>query len=492
MAVSANPQAAGVAPAHGLSRRAAAILAWTLWTTYVLLAAFSLLLESLGPSPTLYLSVLGDLAVLAYVTVGALIVMRHPENPIGWVFLAAALTLIGSLFLGNYAVYALVTWPGTLPGGPLAAWVAAWSRDIGFLLMFTFLFLLFPTGKLLSRRWRPLAWTTAAVIVLFTLIRALKPGPLPVEPKIPNPYGVPAAEGILAWGELILSFAALAAIAACVASVVVRYRRARGEERQQLKWFAYAATLGGLVVLAQAFPELLPVTIPDEASELVLIGSVALIAAAVGIAIFKYRLYDIDLIINRTLVYVPLTAILAGLYAVLDMVLGKLFLPLTTNGSDFSTVLTTLILAASFTPVKNGIQDQVDRRFKEVPAAIRTLQAFHEQVQLDFSVVDPREITRRLLAVAVGAFQAQSGAVYLRERGELQLIHAQGAWDSAPAGISVPLQSGDTRLGMLLLGPRPHDRAYTELDRATLEAVAATVAAAIERSRPASATVSQT
>lgn len=481
MEAAISSQATGAAPPHRLSARTAATLAWTLWAAYAVLAAFSLILESVENPAGFSFSVLGDLVGLAYMTVGALIAARRPDNAIGWLFLAAAFLIIVSVFMGSYAVYALVTRPGALPGGEVIAWIAAWSRDIGFLLMFTFLLLLFPSGKLLSRRWRPLAWAAAVTIVLFTVSAALRPGPLSFARKISNPYGLTAAADAMNTFRDLVAFGGLLTIAGCVGAVVVRFRRARGEERQQLKWFAYAALLAGGILVGKGF---LPVEIPPDLDEITLMIAVVVIPLAVGIAIFRHGLFDIDLIINRTLVYVPLTAILAGLYAILDMGLDKLFLPITESGSEATTVLTTLIIAASFTPVKNAIQDVVDKYFKEAPDATKKLKAFHEQVRSEFCVVDPYEITRRLLAEAVGAFKAETGALYLQEDGRLRLVHAHGEWNEAQAQVRLPLPAGGEQIGQLALGPRRDDQPYTDKDRTTLQEVSDSVVAAIRRDPP--------
>jgi GAF domain len=198
----------------------------------------------------------------------------------------------------------------------------------------------------------------------------------------------------------------------------------------------------------------------------------------VGIAILRRRLYEIDIIINRTLVYGLLTAILAGLFAGTVSLSQKLFVALTGQTSDLATVLATLCIVAAFTPVKNRLQGMVDRRFKDASDAIPHLKAFGEQVRLRLSPVDARQVTSRLLDETVAAFDAQGGAAYLEQEDQLRLIHTTGEWSGVTV-LDVPLEAGDRRLGVLSLGERRNRRSYRPKEREALERVAQAVAAAI-------------
>jgi hypothetical protein len=262
------------------------------------------------------------LAFTAFMVVGAVIVAHRPGNTIGWLFSAIGLlTATGTLAL-DYAQYAYVTRPGSLPGAILAAWYQWWWLPLfGLILVFTPL--LFPTGRLLSARWRPVAVVAAAATAVIAVLGALQPilTLQNVDYTVRNPIGLAGApdpeEGAL--GSVLFGVLAVCAVAALV-SLVVRFRRAGGVERQQLKWFTYAAAL--LVASQPVGNSLLPA---GEVSDLLFGLTIALVPIAAGIAVLRYRLYDIDRLINRTLVYGLLTATLGGGYAATVLVLGQVF-----------------------------------------------------------------------------------------------------------------------------------------------------------------------
>jgi hypothetical protein len=198
----------------------------------------------------------------------------------------------------------------------------------------------------------------------------------------------------------------------------------------------------------------------------------------IGVSILRYRLWGIDMIINRALVYVPLTAILAGVYSAAIALLQKIFTTLTGDKSDAAVVITTLLLVTVFTPVKNALQAFVDKRFKEAPDPDHVLKAFTDEVQADMDVIDPRRAARRLLDEVVHAYQALSGAVYLGAPDQLQLVEAVGAGKGSPV-LSLPLVSNGAHLGLLALGARPNGQEYSAHDRDTLQAVVDLIAGAI-------------
>ena len=370
-------------------------------------------------------------------------------------------------------------------------WLAGWPRDVGFLLMFTFLLLLFPNGQLPSRRWRPVAWLVAGGISLIALLHAVNPDHVTESLEVKNPLGI---EGLDLVADLLGNLSLLTIVIVSAVSVIVRFRRAKGEERQQLKWFAYAAVL----LLAQfGVRAFLPFFIKNDVNDklppeidtlfsLLVIASVAAFTIAVGIAILKYGLYNIDLLINRTLVYVPLTAILAGLYSASIAFFQKLFVATTGATSDAAIVITTLILASSFTPIKNSLQTIVDKRFKEAPDPTKKLKAFAEQVRSFVQLSSAEQLTQRLLDEAVSSFDATCGTVYLapgrgeaQAPGRLEIAHTNGEW-AGDARISVPLKGQGEQLGMLSLGPRRNGLDYTPQDRQSLQDIVDVVAQAIE------------
>jgi hypothetical protein len=337
--------------------------------------------------------------------VGALIASRHPRNPVGWILLADGLLWTASEMLDSYSVYGMAS-PGSLPF-PLGAaalnnWL--WVPSVG--LLATYVFLLFPNGRLPSRRWRPLAWLSGVVIASVSVGVALSPGPLQGLGGVQNPFGLlkpwmmPAFLAIL----LLLPLCILAS----AASLVFRYRRSRGEQRQQLKWIVFAAAFVGLsymiaMVLSFVFPSESwfapgsPLWLDLVAYEAVL--SFVAIPIAVGFAILKYRLYNIDLLINRTLVYGSLTATLALIYFGGVVGLQYAFRALTAQGSTLAVVASTLAIAALFNPLRRRVQSFVDRRFyRRKYDAAKTLAAFstrlREETDLDALRDDVVEVVR--------------------------------------------------------------------------------------------------
>ena len=229
------------------ARRAVAPwLAWSMWALSLTFIIATLVLtnqnDPVGFANNILSVLLQVTALTLYATVGALIASRHRENPIGWIFCVAALLVAFGVFCEDYAQYSLITRPGSLPGGLTMAWLSGWTRNIGFFLIFTFLVLLFPNGKLPSRRWRVVARIAAGVIVMEAVLDAFRPAPLPFVPTVNNPLGIEAARGIYDYYDIWTLFV-LATIIICILSVIARFRHAKGQERQQIKWFAYAAVL---------------------------------------------------------------------------------------------------------------------------------------------------------------------------------------------------------------------------------------------------------
>jgi hypothetical protein len=350
------------------SSRAAAWLAWSVCALCLALIALSLLVFFLGwttPQPNGWspwrdqvIEILGNIGAPI---LGGLIAARRPENPYGWLWLGFGLSFTLIAFVQAYALYALVLEPGSLPAPRMVVTLIAPEGFIVAITLAPFILLLFPDGQLPSRRWSFLAWVVVAVGVLLMILSPLHnsgkggSGFAPVE----DPIGVGGIVGkvtsLLIIGGVMVLFAATILSAA---SLVFRFRRASGVERQQIKWFTYAAVLVGAYVVLNFFISGLLNTLFSTAVGLAL-------CAAVGIAILRYRLYDIDIIINRTLVYGSLTVSLALLYfggvtatqALSRAITGQHEQP------QLAIVVSTLVIAALFTPLRRRIQSFIDRRF---------------------------------------------------------------------------------------------------------------------------------
>src|SRR5829696_9156453 len=299
-----------------MSKRTGTWLAWSMCALCLSLTPLSLLLLVLGLSHSdvphfRYREVVDAVIAPGFSTVGAVIVSRSsPKNPIGWLFCAAGLSTGVIQFSAQYAIYALLAAPGSLPAGYAAAWIFSWL-PIPQLGLVAFLLLLFPNGRLPSRRWRWFFWLSLLLISVGTIWQMFAPGPVFYLGGIYNPLGVEGLPNAFKLIEPLL----FALILVSVASLFVRRVRARGVERQQLKWFTYSSTLGiSGAILTFSISELTGSVWLGWAGYVVLLVGLIGIPISMGIAILRYRLYEIDLIINRTLVYGLLTATLALFY----------------------------------------------------------------------------------------------------------------------------------------------------------------------------------
>ncbi len=383
-------------------------LAWVLWAATVSLVGGALVL-GLANRPEVPL-VDAPLTIIppTFATLGALISSRRPANVMGWIFLATGILGGVQIFFGQYATVALAPDGPALPGGTLAAWLAMLAQN-SFPISILFLVLLFPDGKLPSRRWRPLAWAMAVFLAITLVVGALSPGPFPDFPSARNPFGVEGArpsEAILATGQL----GGLLCVVVTLLSLIVRFYFSRGEERLQLKWFTYAAVVG------LSTPLLLSSLVP-AAFQLVgpfawTLGFLSLPVSA-GVAVLKYRLYDIDLIINRTLVYGPLTAILVVLYVGGVVVLQYVFRALTGSESQLAIVSSTLLIAALFNPLRRRVQNFIDHSFyRRKYDAAKTLEAFSAKLR-DETDIDA--LNSELLSTVRKTMQPEHVSLWLRE-----------------------------------------------------------------------------
>jgi hypothetical protein len=367
-----------------MTRTGAARLAWTLVGFSAAVLATGILFHvSSGDIEGAPLAIVFGTAMMAFPIVGALIVSRHPGHAIGWLFLAAGLANSLQILFSGYGSYSLGAVPLRLPGGVVASWLAdvIWLPSVA--VATTFLFLLFPDGTLPSRRWKPVAIAAVGGTALVALSLLLEPT-LYEHPNISAPLALPkAAEPALGFAATVGFFLWAGATLTAVVSLVLRLRRARGEQRQQIKWVAFAALTAVLVLVPTFFLET-----PEPLAFLEALALLA-IPTSVGVAILRYRLYDIDRIINRTLVYVVLSALLVGIYVGAAVGLGALIRSVTGQENNSLVIAaSTLAVAALFRPARRGIQGFIDRRFyRRKYDAARTLEIFstrlREQVDLD-------------------------------------------------------------------------------------------------------------
>jgi hypothetical protein len=350
-----------------------------------------------------------DLVIsLALAVPGAILVGYRPANPIGWILAAMGLASDASAVLGEYGYYALHTNPGPAPGGVLALWLQSlvWFPPIG---LVPLLVLVVPDGSLPSPRWRPLAWITVAAMAVVIVAGALSPGPIggdPLPGTPQNPLGIESARQALnlAAGVGFLLIPTLAVVA--LLALVLRFRRARGVERQQLKWFAYG-TLLLLAGLAAFFTSL-----SEGVSKIIVAAGLGCFTAALAVAVLRHGLYEIDVIINRTLVYGLLTALLGGTYAIAVLVLGQLFGGVGGDPPSWAVAGATLAVAALFQPARRRIQAIVDRRFnRRKYDAAKTVEAFSHRLREE---VDLDALSVELLGVVDQTMQPTRASIWLR------------------------------------------------------------------------------
>src|SRR5215203_4610287 len=370
-----------------MSSRTAAWLAWSLCALSLALTALNFLLIALILSldaPIFFYWLEPTVVAVGYSVIGAIVASRLPNHPIGWICCAIGFIAAVEHFSGEYAVYALVARPDSLTGGKAMLWMSNWVWIFMFGLI-VFLLLLFPNGRLPSNRWRPFAWFSAAVTVVGAILAAIAPDSTPgpnseanALRSLPNPFGI---EGLPNLQQPVQVLVLSVGLVAAASLVLVRLRNARGIERQQIKWLIYAsAMLSGALILKDT------VFSPLGRTPWGLWVGYLLVAVgglggpiAIGIAILRYRLYEIDTLINRALVYGSLTAMLVAVYfggvaagqAILRTLTGQEQQP------QLAIVVSTLVIAALFTPLRRTIQSFIDRRFyRSTYDAAKTLEAF--------------------------------------------------------------------------------------------------------------------
>src|SRR5215208_6114884 len=357
-------------------------------------------------------TLLSGLIGLGLTALGLLVAYRRPVNPVGWIIAGTGVTAAATDFVESYAIYAFSTNPGSLPGGDSMAWLSNWIYIPVLFAAPAMLFLLFPDGRLLSRRWRPVFWvvilTTCAAITTSIFQPALNDPPFE---GVVNPLGFSPPHALLTplsyigWPGMATSFL-VAALA-----MILRLRRSRGVERQQLKWLAAAAAV---LPLASVSGVVLYYLGYESIAGFLAIFSIFPIFLAAGYAILRYRLYDIDLIINRTLVYGSLTATLVAGYVGTVVVLQRALVFFTGQESTLAVVASTLVIAALFNPLRRRFQAFIDRLFyRRKYDAAKTLEAFSIKLRDE---TDLDALGSDLVSVVRETMQPAHASLWLRPR----------------------------------------------------------------------------
>ena len=397
-------------------------LAWWLFVGGLAALVASFGLRLLADRPTTGADITQPLGFLAIGAVGLLIARRKPENALGWVYLGVWVA-VGVLFAfsSEYGYWATITNPGAL-GGTFAVWLTNWAWVPIFGVLLTWTFLIFPDGHLPSPRWRPVGWVSAIVTVLWSIAFAFQNADYTdaANRSAPNPYTIRSLIPVFDIGRMVLALAFMLMVVASIASLVVRFRRSHGDERQQVKWLILAASLF-LIFIA------IPVEhgsggLADDFLGIVL----ALIPASVGVAILKYRLYDIDVVIKKTVVFTLVASVLTAMYLAV--------IALATVGTISRLLVGVLLLVVTFNPVRRAARSLADRLvYGRRATSYEVLADFSEHMAETYATDD---VLPRMAQILAGATGATTATVWLRVGGELRPAASSGG--AMPAAIAAP------------------------------------------------------
>ncbi|HET7479898.1 MAG TPA: histidine kinase [Rubrobacteraceae bacterium] len=456
--------------AGGMVRRAVAWLAWSLVALSVALLVGGIALArtagsgaavelTYGSEAELDSAVITLATVLIFSVVGAIIASRHPRNTIGWIFCGMGLLMGLNVLAHGYVESWLASGSGIRSLAETAAWFGSWSYILLVFVSTSFMLLLFPDGRLPSPRWRPVAWSAGLGIAGFVLGSATEAGPLEDFPQIANPYGFDSP--VLGAVGLAGALVAGGSMVASVISLIVRMRRAGSKQRQQIKWLAY----GGAVVVGTIFVGgVISIWKGDFGIAVIAIALLGL-PIFTGIAIVKHRLYDIDLIINRTLVYGALTASVVGMYVFVVGYLGVLF---QTGGNFFVSLLATGIVAILFQPLRDRLQRAVNHlMYGERDDPYNVLSRLGQRLE---TVLAPDAVLPTIAETVREALKLPYAAVTLPRDGRFEVSAASGEPPAEP--LRLPLSYQGETVGELLLAPRALGEEFSAADRRLLNDLA--------------------
>jgi hypothetical protein len=398
--------------------RRAAWLGWSLVVLSVALLVGGIALSRAASSTVPDVSFRGErndasvfanlVTLLTFSVVGAIIASRHPRNNIGWLFCSVGVTIGLNSFAGDYVEFWLASGFGKVSLAETAAWFSSWAWILLTYVPTTFVLLLFPDGRLPSPRWRLVAWGAALGIAGCIVGYALEAGPLEDFPQIANPYGVDGP--VVGMVGVAGSIVAAGALVASAVSLIVRMRHARSEQRQQIKWLAYGGTVVVGTICVGGLINLWNVPVSIAVSNVALLG----LPVFTGIAIVKHHLYDIDLLINRTLVYGSLTTMLVAVYVGGIVLSQRVFVGLTGHDElpQLAIVASTLLIAALFAPLRRRIQATIDRRFyRRKYDAAKMLSVFSARLREE---TDLSTLSDDLVGVVKETMQPEHVTLWLR------------------------------------------------------------------------------
>jgi signal transduction histidine kinase len=431
-----------------MSRRAVRWVAWGLWTLVLALLVFVFVLGALNDSGVtaeeFFLVPLVLLATMTSSTVGALVASRQPRNPIGWLFLGLSLCVVLGVMGEDYPIYALRTNPGSLPAPEWVLWVSGWTFGIAGAAV-PLIILLFPSGTVPSRRWRPVPWLLVGGTLWALAWYAVEPRGLAPAPglTVRNPVAIEGIRGIAS--PLITAGTIVAVVSglACFVGLVLRFRRSRGEERQQLRWLAYVGAFSLVMFLALFASEPFSggnSTLDDILWSFFVASLMVGIPAACGIAILKYRLYDLDVVIKNTVVFAILAGFVTLVYVGLVVGIGNLVTDAGT-GFDFLVFGAIAIVALILQPLRHRARRLADRLvYGKRATPYEVLSQFTERIGETLSVEDVLTRMTNLITAGTGAERAE---VWLRVGRELRLEASSPPRGDGDDRLRLPLEAED-------------------------------------------------
>lgn len=472
--VSTTPQVYEGAHSPSRWRLVARWIAWSIVGTFFILSAAGVTLQGLARAPyaqtTFPVLILLMTLVSVWIVIGALIVSHHPRHPVGWLLCAGMFFPAAfDMFSAGYAAYDTFVFPGSLPGVDLAlVWLKLANLGPHGLAVFTLIVLLFPDGKFPSPGWRKVAWTTVGTLLVFLPLQAVEPGSADPSflPTRTNPLGVSASMWVLLKPLMWTMFYILVlCFGAAFVSLIVRLRNSRGDVRQQIKWLLFPVGLYGVFLLLF----IVGVAKADEAfvGFSIAIGQLALagMVVAIAFAIFKYRLYDVDIILNRTLVYGALTACVVGLYALVVGGMGVLF---QSGGNLLIALVATGLVAVLFQPLRARLQRGVNRMmYGERDDPFTVLRRLGQRLE---SSGRPEDVLSALVETVTQALKLPYAEIALR-RGEA-FERAAAFGDPAHERVPFPIQYQDQTVGYLNVASRRPGEALDEPDKGLLRQIA--------------------
>jgi hypothetical protein len=397
------------------------------------------------------------LIAIVYGVVSIMIFRARPNDPFA-LFVAVTLLLFGTFMSEHITVIGSVH--------PALKYVATFAPLIG-LISLAILFYLFPDGRFVPRwtRWAAVGWVAVPVTVVLSAIFWEYTSTV----------------------EFMIAVALLALAATCLIAPIYRYVKVANRiQRQQTKWVmvGFLQLLAVMVGFVELLPRFMPMvdvtgTLPNTLNNLLQVVSLTIMPVTIGLALLRYRLWDVDLIINRSLVYVPLTSILAAIYTTSLTVSQKLFTTISGEQSPSVIIFTSFILITTFTPIRNWLQTVVDHYFKEPPDPLKPLKELDSRVTEVTQILDRRALARRVVMHAVAGYRAAGGALYWQNGAQLQLVYATPNWHDEQAAVTLPLVWEEQPMGRLLLGPKPDGDDYDPDECAALQQTVTSITQAL-------------